>query len=193
MHPVQAGYNITDHVILQPSTLQLEVLMTDALAMYAMAGFKKMWSDDRSKSVAAYQRMKILMAKRIVMTVNTRLNVYNNMILVDIASEDSARTYFGGLFMTLQFQEIFVADVATTTNAVRLQSYGETELGDVQTQTPDQTTIDQHKIDPIQAITGIPAAGLWDSIRIGVEDGLSGVFPTLPLPFKKKSWIKSYR
>jgi hypothetical protein len=143
-HPVQTGYNITDHVIMQPMTLTLEVAMSDAISMYTLPGFSPMWGNNPSKSVAAFLQMKLFMKERQVMTVNTRLYTYDNMVLREISVEDSPKTYFGGLAMVLTFQEIIVADIAAQVQSQRIQSIGETTQGTVNGTVSDPTTVEAH-------------------------------------------------
>ena len=145
-HPLQSGFNISDHVVMQPTQLVLEVGMSDAIASYTVAGYTPMWTINKSKSVSAYQQMEALMTNRVLMTINTRLETYDSMILVDISVEDTARTYFGGLAMVLTFVQVFVADVSISYESARIQASGETTQGTVQPQPPSQTVVDQHKV-----------------------------------------------
>jgi hypothetical protein len=145
-HPLQTGYNISDHVIKQPATLTLEVGMSDAIQSYKVAGYTPMWTQNPSKSVSAYQQMLSLMTNRQLMDINTRLQTYYNMILTEIAVEDTPRTYFGGLTMTLNFQEVIIADVPISYQGARMQTTDQTTQGTVQPQPPDQPTVDQHTV-----------------------------------------------
>lgn len=196
VHPVQSGYNITDHVVLHPATLSLEVIMSDALALYRLGGYRDMWDKD-NKCISAYQTMSRFMRERVVMKVGTRLRDYYNMLLVDISSEESVKTYYGGLIMTLQFQQIIVADVATQSNGVRLQSSGQTKQGTAQTTTPDQTTTDQHQVtEPVKAtFKEAVAAGDWNSLKNATFVPGLPAMPGIPymIPRVGRTWIRSYR
>lgn len=156
-HPLQTGFNISDHVIKQPISLVLEVGMSDAIASYSLTGYTPMWERDASKSVSAYQQMVAFMDDRQLMDINTRLQTYFNMVLVDIAVEDTARTYFGGLSMVLTFQQAIVADVSETFDSARIQTSGETTQGTVQPQPPSQTVVQQHKVNIPAIVNKIPA------------------------------------
>lgn len=173
-HPLQAGYNIADHIIKQASRITLEVAMSDAIASYTLAGYTPMWRMNPSKSVSAYQQMEMLMINRQLVTINTRLDTYDNMALIDIEVEDSARTYCGGLAMALTFQEVFIADVVVSYESARMQSTGDTKQGTVQPQAPSQTVVAQHKLTTLEKVVGkpmaaalaprkIPGAGVWSS------------------------------
>jgi hypothetical protein len=146
-HPLQTGFNISDHVIMQPAQITLEVGMSDAIESYTLAGYTPMWTANPSKSVSAYQQMEALMFNRQLLTINTRLETYDNMVLIELTTEDTRRTYFGGLHMVLTFQQVFVVDVSLSYESARLQSTGETQQGTVQALPPSQTVIVQHKID----------------------------------------------
>jgi hypothetical protein len=145
-HPVQTGYNITDHIIMQPFLLTLEVAMSDAIAMYTLPNFTPMWGNNPSKSISAFNEMKAMMEKRLVVTVNTRLYTYNNMVLREVSVEDSHKTYNGGLAMVLTFQQIIVADLAALATSNRIQSIGETQQGTISGTIPDPTTVNQHTV-----------------------------------------------
>lgn len=194
-HPLQTGFNISDHVMMQPKELVLEVGMSDAIASYTIAGYTPMWAGNPSKSVSAYQQMESLMVNRQLMTINTRLETYQNMVLKEISVEDSDRTYFGGLAMTLNFQQVFVADVSLSYLSARPQATDETQKGNVQPQPPTKAVVDQHKVpviplvtvpgtipgaEPISAaanaaisIANIPGVGTYTSQILGAVQGLT--------------------
>jgi hypothetical protein len=184
-HPLQTGFNISDHVVMQPAQLVLEVAMSDAIASFTLAGYTPMWTSNPSKSVSAYQQMEALMVNRQLMTINTRLDTYSNMILADITSEDTERTYFGGLAMVLSFQQVFIADVSLSYESSRPQASGDTQKGAVQPLPPSKPVVDQHLVtelkqklavstvlqtyDPLSplrlpgAVADIPGAGTYTS------------------------------
>jgi Dit-like tail protein len=141
-HPLQAGYNITDHAVLQPARLVLEVVMSDAIAAYSSG----MWTGNPSKSISAFQQMQLLMQNRTLLTLNTRLQTYTNMLLVNVKSQDNQRYYSGQLSMVLTFQQIFIGTIAVQSSSARSQTTGSTQQGQVNGQTPDSTTLDQHTV-----------------------------------------------
>jgi hypothetical protein len=51
-HPLQTGFNISDHVVMQPAQITLEVGMSDAIQSYSLAGYTPMWTMNPSKSVS---------------------------------------------------------------------------------------------------------------------------------------------
>ncbi len=128
-HPVQLGANLTDHVVLRPAHLILEVLMTDVLPAYATG----QWVGNSSKSVSCFQILDALRAARVPLTVTTRLKTYKNMILLDIVPEETVKTMHG-FRGTVELQEIFTFGVSTLTVSPRSQTTGATNLGPVNQQ-----------------------------------------------------------
>ena len=140
-HPLQSGYNIADHAVLQPAMIVLDVVMSDAIAAYTTG----MWTGNPSKSVAAFQQMLTLMQNRALCTLNTRLQTYQNMLLRNVRASDNQENYYG-LKMTLTFEQIFIGTVSVQSNSVRSQTTGSTQQGQVNGQTPDSATLDQHTV-----------------------------------------------
>jgi hypothetical protein len=137
-HPLQTGYNISDHAVLQPARITIEVFMSDAIAAYSTG----MWSGNPSKSVAAWQQLITLMQNRALITLNTRYQTYTNMLLVNVRGTDNQKNYFGGSF-TLTFQQLIISTVSQTYNSARSQTTGTTGLGTVQTQQPAANLLSQ--------------------------------------------------
>jgi hypothetical protein len=173
-HPLQTGFNISDHVVKQPTVVNLEVGMSDAIASYALAGYTPMWTGNVSKSVSCYQEMVALMNNRQIVTLNTRLDTYQNMVLINIQVEDTHRTYFGGLAMSLTFQQVFIADVSTSYESARIQASNETQQGTVQPQAPVKAVVDQHKVPfgPVLSVPGtVPGAEVLSDIANWLVQG----------------------
>lgn len=186
-HPLQVGFNIADHIVKQPFRLTLEVAMSDAVASYSIAGYTPMWKLNPSKSVSAYQQMQALMDNRQVVTVMTRLEQYDNMVLINIEVEDSIRTFFGGLAMSLTFQEVFIADVAISYESARSQTATDTTEGTVQPQPPSKTIIDQHKMPTIPGVSatgGIIPTFDWSTIAQGLKVAGAGLWSSTINSFK---------
>jgi hypothetical protein len=152
-HPLQAGYNIADHAVLQPANVSLDVIMSDAIAAYTTG----MWTGNPSKSVAAFQQMLSLMVNRLLVTLNTRLNSYQNMMLRNVRASDNQKNYYG-LAMTLTFEQLFIGTISVQSNSVRSQTTGDTQQGQVNGQSPDTATLDQHTVTAATN-PGLPTAG----------------------------------
>lgn len=171
--PLQTGYNSSDHIIIQPYSVTLEVGMSDAIAAYSSGPGVNMWGNNPSKSVAAFQQMETLMLNRQIFTLNTRLKSYPNCAIVGIEPEETFKTYFGGLSMRLSIQQLFLNDVAIQEDSARVQTTGDTQRGNVQPETPDTTTVEQHTINQVTIPTvsnpftpgsNVPGAGQFTSI-----------------------------
>ena len=96
-HPVQTGAAITDHAYLAPKEITLEIGMTDVIS-------------GTGASARAYQQFLTIMAERDLVTVVTRIGVYQDMLLTAISVPDDYTT-MNSLRCTLSFTEIRVATV----------------------------------------------------------------------------------
>lgn len=101
-HPIQSGAEITDHSIIQPESVSMEIGMSDVM------------SDGAEHSVNAYLALKELMRKREPVTLVTRLQSYDDMLLVSISTSDSFET-MNSLKAVLSFRHLEIVDVATVT------------------------------------------------------------------------------
>lgn len=137
-HPVQSGAAITDHAYMEPQELTFEIGMSDVAQSLVDGQFTTGWS----RSVTAYQVLKELQKSRVPMQVNTRLGVYQNMIIESITAPDNYETLYG-LKCTVKMREIFIVEVATVTVSERPQVTGKTNSGDVQTVEPNQSILKQ--------------------------------------------------
>ena len=181
--PLQTGYNTSDHAVLQPARIVLEVKMSDVIAAYSsgVASDGKpnppMWSGNPSKSVSAFQEMETLMINRALITVNTRYQTYGQCLLVNVRAKDDQANYFGAS-MVLTFQQLQISTVTTQYNSARSQTTGDTGLGTVQTQPPTGATESQFAVPSSTSLvngagTNVvtpPGAGSFTSI-------LSFLFP----------------
>lgn len=139
-HPVQGGASITDHAYLMPARVSLEIGMSDAMDSYQSG----QWTGSSSKSINAYQTLLMLQSLRIPVTVTTRLNTYTNMVIENVRSGDDVRTLHA-LNATVQFRQIFVGTVTTTTQSARPNQTGISSPGTSQptsVPTPFQNQLD---------------------------------------------------
>lgn len=98
-HPVQTGAVISDHAVVEPEEISLEIGMTDVIG-------------GDGSSVQAYQLFKSVMNQREPCTVVTRLATYQDMILTSIAAPDDYTT-MNALRCTLIFSKVRIVSVAT--------------------------------------------------------------------------------
>ncbi len=136
-HPIQSGASIVDHAFLEPARLVMEIGMSDAMESFIAGQF----TSDNSKSVSAYQTLLQLQSLRIPLTVNTRLNQYQNMLIRSLRAPDSVRTGHG-LRVLVTLEEIIVAPVVTNTQSARPDQSSSTNDG---TKQPENVPADVQK------------------------------------------------
>ena len=124
LHPVQDSASITDHIILDPAHLVLDVIMTDVLQAYAPG----QWVGNASKSISCFDTLDNLRAARVPLTVTTRLKTYTNMFIIDVLPEDTIKT-FAGLRATVELQQIFLFSTSTQSVSARPQTTDSTTIG----------------------------------------------------------------
>lgn len=123
-HPIQDNANASDHIILKPAHLMLEILMTDVLQAYAPG----QWVGNASKSVSCFQTLDNLRAARVPITVTTRLKTYTNMFVVNVTPVETVKS-MNGLRATVELQQLFLFSVASQTVSARSQTTGSTAIG----------------------------------------------------------------
>ena len=150
MHPVQTSVAISSHAYLEPATLILNVLMSDAVAAYTTvpqttAPYIQPWTGNASKSVAAYTQILALQALRVPLTVTTRLRTYTNMLITQVAPREDATTISGARFR-VEFSQIFIADVQATAVSARPDETQTNDLGAINPQDVPATTTTQFSV-----------------------------------------------
>lgn len=187
-YPVQNQTNFTDHVILEPAHLSMDISMSDAVQAYSDG----VWVGNPSKSVSCFQVLDALRAARVPVTVTTRLKTYTNMILTEVVPEESVRTLHG-LRARLEFQQIFVATVTSSVQGVssRQQTTDTTTLGPTNT-TPVPSGVQAQNglpstatgigsSDSLQQTTGtVNGAGNWSSNNTGSLSNFLNAAPLTP-------------
>jgi hypothetical protein len=177
MHPVQTSTAITSHAYLEPATLVLYVLMSDAVAAYPASGppfYVQPWTGFPSKSVSAYQQMLTLQAQRVPLTVTTRLRTYSNMLVLNVAPREDVST-IGGVRFRVEFSQIYVANVQATPDSARPNDTQVNGLGTVNPTPVPVTTQRQFGLQGGKLPAGatatqgpirvdVPGAGSWTSV-----------------------------
>lgn len=151
-YPVQTGVIMTDHAIIEPCELTIEIMMTDAATnnfmvtdpflayVYQSVINLKMYSNilaqapnpitlygsGRAKQV--WTSLKILQQSRVPINVETRLQTYNNMIIEEISTPDDYTT-FNALRCTVRLREIIFANVAEVAVSARAAATTNTSSG----------------------------------------------------------------
>jgi hypothetical protein len=135
-HPVQTGANITDHAYMQPARVVLSIGMSDAMDSYTPG----QWGIQQGKSINAYQQLLGWQKNRIVLTLNTNLNTYSNMIIENISAPRDSKTLYS-LKATVTLRQLIIASTAQVTVASDTTTTQTTTTpktaGNVQTTTVD--------------------------------------------------------
>ena len=164
-YPVQTGVTMTDHAVIEPAEVTIEIMMSDANAdsyMQAPPVFSnilqsmgKMYSNfaglpcmpnmmttpGAGRSITAWKSLRAMQLARVPITVETRLQIYHNMLIEELSAPDDVNTLHA-LRCTVRLREIIFATVAETAVSARASaSAGETSSG----QTPVQTGDDVNK------------------------------------------------
>lgn len=170
--PLQTGYNIADHAVLQQGVVTLEIGMSDAMASFTPG----MWVGNTSKSVSAYQTIVGLMKNRQLLTLSTRQQTYNNMMITDIQSPETNKT-FRGLKARITFTEMYLVTVASQTQSARPNATDSTQLATVQPTAVPTSVIQQNTVTGIDGTVNYGAAGTFSSnpiIVTGTDQGAAG-------------------
>ncbi len=170
-HPLQYGYNISDHAVLQEAHVVLEIGMSDAMAAFA-AG---MWEGNASKSVSAFQTLIGFMQNRQLLTLSTRQKTYSNMMITNVTSPETNKT-FRSLKARVTFEQVFLVNLATQTMSARPNATDATQLATVQPTNVPATVIQQNQVSGIDPTTNYGAAGSFSSnpyqILTGTNQGV---------------------
>lgn len=161
-HPIQDGANYSDHIVLEPAHLTLDILMTDVLPDYAPGG-NPSWVGNSSKSVACFQTLDNLRAARVPLTVTTRLKTYQNMFIVDFTPDETVK-YRYGLRGTLELRQLNLFTVATATVSARSQTTASTAIGQTAVTPVPAGVTSQNGVSNSTTAIG---AGNWSSTNTG--------------------------
>ncbi len=158
-HPVQTGADISSHAYLMPAQCTLYVGMSDAMDAYAHGAdpskppYITPWNGATSRSVSAYKKLIRLQADRQPMQLVTRLRTYDNVVITHISAREDYKT-ITGLRARVEFEQIFTASTSDLADSTRTNDTQTTGLGIVNTQPPDQTTVNQFGVQLSNGLGG---------------------------------------
>lgn len=167
-HPVLTGANISDHAYNVPSTVTLEIGMSDAMASYQSG----VWVGASTKSISAWQILKNLAQQKTLFNLATRLDTYYNMLIIDISSPDDNKTGHA-LRATVVLEELLAASIISTPPLSAVpQTSGSTQNGVVQPNAPNSSQVQQYQIPSsqyqnVQTYPQVPGAGSISSNNLG--------------------------
>lgn len=125
--PVESGATLSDHIILQPITLNVSAEVNNA-------------GTGNSKAKSVMEAFYSMIKKRQLQTVATEHTIYNNMALVSISSSHAA-PFKGTLQISLKFQQVSLVGLQNIGQApVTKKRYSsKKQAGEVQTRQPKST------------------------------------------------------
>lgn len=124
-HPVQSGASIADHAYEEPARITCDIGMSDVMESIIPGQF----SDNHSRSVSAYAKLRELQNQRLPISIVTKLWSYSNMLVETVSTvEDNKTTY--GLRATVTLKQVFVVNVNTVKISERPHKSAETNEGD---------------------------------------------------------------
>lgn len=152
-HPVQTGASISSHAYIEPASLVLYILMSDAAQQFVQANqttapYVQQWTGNPSKSVSAYQQVLALQVMRVPLTVTTRLRTYSNMLITRVTPREDSQTTTGARFR-VEFEQLFIANTQASPLSARPNDTQSTGLGAVNTLPPAASVETQFNIDGI--------------------------------------------
>ena len=104
-HPVQTGANISDHSYQVPTKLMMEIGVSDIMSSYST----NQWESD-SRSISAYEKIVDLQKMGQPLSVSTRLDEFENMVIISISVKEDSKTRYS-LRAEITLQEILTATV----------------------------------------------------------------------------------
>jgi hypothetical protein len=107
-YPIETGATLTDHVFIKPKKLTIVGYVSDIMhrkITTLVTPFR-----DRE----AWERIKLIVNKREVVSVVTLLSVYNNMIITDVSSPKNSEVGKRSLMFRMTLEESLIAETQTT-------------------------------------------------------------------------------
>jgi hypothetical protein len=149
-HPVETGANITDHAYNNPIQFTFEIGVTDTVTAPAFNG-------QSSRSINAHNLLVELMRKREFVSINTKYGKFDNNLIINISTNDTAETQYASV-MTVTLVQIIVANASTYRVSGIPQSTDTTNRGNVVPQLNTQAFTDYilKKIAVDARLAGIP-------------------------------------
>ena len=107
-HPVQGGASISDHAYNLPDKLTIEIFVSDVMDEVV----KDQFSEYVTKSLSAYEVLRGLKEARQPLEINTRLRIYEDMIIENMSITDDYKSRYS-LRCTVSFRQVIMASVST--------------------------------------------------------------------------------
>lgn len=135
-NPVETGASVADHAYVNPTTLTMNVIMSDVHESIISGQF----TDRTFRHTSAWHILKQIQENRIPVDVFTKLGYYKNMLIQSISADDTYKT-FRGLNATVTLREIPIARVKTVKISAASQTTINTEMAQIEADTVDQSIL----------------------------------------------------
>jgi len=128
-HPVEVGVNITDHVVVQPDTLEIHGIISNTSLLFpaALPGVALVQSignlitgvsNDHAQT--SYLALKDLVSGNALVTIVTTLRQYENMLLEDLSVDRNAQ-YADAIKFTVRAKEVRIISTSSTPLAAQVK------------------------------------------------------------------------
>ena len=135
-NPVEAGAAIVDHAYVNPSSVTMQIMMSDVHQSIIPGQF----SDLTFRHTSAWAVLKQIQESRIPVDVFTKLGYYKNMLIEEISADDTKET-FRALSATVKLTEIPVARIKTVKISKASQTTINTKMAEVQVDNVDRSIL----------------------------------------------------
>lgn len=173
-YPVQTGVTMTDHAIIEPAELTIEIMMSDChTTSFVTNNFfldtvyqslqkihtysnyiEAEWdiAAGEGRSAKTWMTLKAMQLARQPIVVETRLQTYQNMLIEELSAPDDVKT-LNALKATVRLREVIVAYVAETQTSARVAAYKQTNSGQVAAQVnPVNKTLPKAIVDATKKV-----------------------------------------
>lgn len=173
-NPVQTGAAINDHAYLEPPEIIADVVISDSMQSFTVG----QWSDGPSRSVSAFQTLQALQVNRVLVSIATRLQQYDNLLIKALRAREIPETRYS-LRCLIVFKQLITANVElvnanlsfpSVNDSTRPQSTANTILGlqgvqNVPTNVQSQYYVPNSTLN-LATIPTPDGAGLWSSYPV---------------------------
>lgn len=126
-NPVETGADVVDHAYVNPASITMDIIVSDVHRSLIPGQFE----DGTYRHVNAWNVLKNIQNNRIPVSVFTKLDQYDNMLIEELTATDDAST-FRSLRATVKLVEIPIARVKTVRITSASQTVVETEMGKIE-------------------------------------------------------------
>lgn len=141
-NPVETGASVVDHAYLEPAELTMDIIVSDVHQSYVSGQFEE--GDSVFRHINAWNVLRKLQEDRIPVSVFTKLQLYDNMLIKSLSAVDMDET-FRALSCSVVLRGIPIARVRTVKISKAPQTTTETESGTLEAETVpsrDQSALD---------------------------------------------------